>query len=92
MMEVMSYAFVPNSIMPAYLNLLFLTTVGAVQWFWIVPRISWKNEPELQILDLHTPPASPAALGEAHINPDFSFFDPDSRTPVERVIDDYSEK
>jgi hypothetical protein len=80
--------FVSNSIMPAYLNLIFLFAVGAVQWFWIVPRLSWKNEPDLQILDLHTP----AALGEAHFNPDFSFFDSNSKTPVERVIDDYSEK
>jgi len=91
MMEVISYGFSPNSVMPAYLNILFLFAVGAVQWFWVVPRLSWKNEPDLQILDLHAH-TSPAALGEAHINTDFSFFDSDSKTPVERVIDDYSEK
>jgi hypothetical protein len=92
MMEITSYAFVPNSIMPAYLNLLFLTAMGAVQWFWVVPRISWENEPELQILDLHTPASPAAALGEAYIDTDLSFFDSNSKTPVDRVIDDYSEK
>lgn len=91
MMEGMSYRFVPNSILPAYLNLLFLFAVGAVQWFWVVPRLTWKDEPDLQILDLHTP-ASPAALGEAHMSTDFPFFDSNSKTPVERVIDDYSDK
>jgi hypothetical protein len=81
----------PYPIQLAYLNLFLLFVLGVIQWFWIVPRINREDTGDLQILDLHAH-TSPAALGEAHINTDFSFFDSDSKTPVERVIDDYSEK
>lgn len=80
------------SIQGAYLNLLILFAFGLVQWFWIVPRLlQKKNKSGLQILDLHAHKPS-AALGEAHISTDFPFFDSKSRTPVERVIDDYRER
>jgi hypothetical protein len=78
----------PYPIQLAYLNLFLLFALGTIQWFWIVPRVNREDNGDLQILDLHTP----AALGEAHFNTDFSFFDSNSKTPVERVIDDYSEK
>jgi hypothetical protein len=74
-----------------YFYLLTIFALGLIQWFWIVPRLFQRTGSKLQILDLHTH-TSTAALGEAHISPDFSFFDSDSKTPVERVIDDYSEK
>jgi len=81
----------PYSIQAAYMNLFLLFALGAIQWFWIIPRVNRKDNGDLQILDLHAP-ATPAALGEAHLGTDFPFFDRESRTPVERVIDDYSEK
>lgn len=81
-----------GSIQGAYLNLLFLFAFGLVQWFWIVPRLlQKKNRSGLQILDLHAHKPA-AALGEAHLSTDFPFFDSNSRTPVERVIDDYRER
>lgn len=82
----------PNSIEAAYTSLLFLFAAGFVQWFWLVPKLSQKRQPDLQILDLHAHTSTAAALGEAHLSTDFPFFDKESRTPVERVIDDYSEK
>jgi hypothetical protein len=74
-----------------YYYLLTHFVLGLIQWYWIIPRLFQKDKYKLQTLELHAH-ASTAALGEAHISPDFSFFDSDSRTPVERVIDDYSEK
>lgn len=80
----------PNTISESYINLFLLFTLGFAQWFWLVPRLlRWKKS-GLQILDLHA--RKPSALGEAHISTDFPFFDSNSKTPVERVIDDYSEK
>lgn len=81
----------PYSIQAAYMNLFLLFVLGTIQWFWIIPRVNRKNNEDLQILDLHAHTSTPA-LGEAHIDTDFSFFDSNSKTPVERVIDDYSEK
>lgn len=80
-----------NGIQRDYFYLLTVFVLGLIQWFWIVPRLFQKNRSNLQTLNLHSHPSS-AALGEAHISSDFSFFDSQSRTPVERVIDDYSEK
>lgn len=74
-----------------YFYLLTIFLLGLIQWFWITPRLFRRTGSKLQTLDLHTP-TSPAALGAAHIDADFAFFDSDSKTPVERVIDDYSEK
>lgn len=81
----------PNPIEAAYTNLFFLFVIGFVQWFWLIPKLTQEKQPELQVLDLHA--ARPAAqLSEAHLSTDFPFFDKESRTPVERVIDDYSKK
>lgn len=74
----------PNSIQGMYLNLFVMFVLGLVQWFWIVPRI-WRNEPDVQILDLPDLGAivplqipSPAKT--------LNTYDDRGRTPVERII------
>jgi hypothetical protein len=81
----------PYSIQGMYLNLAFLFALGYVQWFWIVPRLFGKGQPDLQILNLHAE-QTPAAIGAARMSADFAFFDSDSRTPLERVIADWEKK
>lgn len=81
-----SFGFGPNSISGMYLNLLMLFALGYVQWFWIVPRFFRGKRRDLQVLELN--PGKSAALDEGRIDVDFSFFDSNSRTPFERVIDE----
>jgi hypothetical protein len=69
-----------------YLNLFLFSALGAVQWFWIVPR--WlHNNPGLQSLNLPDGGLA-AALGEARAYA----FDREGRTPLERVIEDPDQK
>lgn len=75
------------SIQGMYLNLLFLFALGYVQWFWIVPRFFGKGRKDLQVLNLHAE-QMPVAIGEARISTDFTFFDSEAKTPLERVIDE----
>lgn len=63
-----------------YLNLFLFSVLGAVQWFWIVPRWQY-NRSSLQTLNLPDGGLA-AALGEARAHA----FDCEGRTPLERVI------
>jgi hypothetical protein len=84
-----SFGFGSDSVAGMYLNLLVLFALGYVQWFWIVPRFFRRNTRDLEVLNLNS---APAQLGEARMSPDFSFFDSDARTPLERVINEWEEK
>lgn len=75
------------SIGDMYLSLFFLCVLGYIQWFYVFPSIFQKKEPQLQLLELHGQPVA-AALGEVRVNADFAYFDSESRTPLERVIDE----
>lgn len=76
----------PSSIQGNYVILLYLFALSYIQWFWIAPRIFRREKISgLQVLELN--PGKPAGLGEGGLADDFSFFDSDLRTPVERVID-----
>ena len=75
----------PNSIGGMYMNLFLLFVFGLVQWFWIVPRL-WRNDPHLLTLDLPRTPEM--QLSEAKPVAAFDFFDAQSRTPLERVLQD----
>ena len=86
----LGFGFRAYGIQRDYYYLLTHFVLGLIQWYWIVPRLFQKSRYKLQTLELQAY-TSTAAFGEAHID-DFSFLDSDSRTPVERVIDDYSEK
>jgi hypothetical protein len=74
----------PNSIGGMYINLLLLFVLGLVQWFWIVPRL-WRHDPDFQSLNLPLRTAD-LQLPEASAGDNFQFFDRDSSTPLERVI------
>lgn len=74
----------PNSMSGMYANLLMLFTLGAAQWFWIVPRV-WRNEPNLQILTLPIG-GSPIQLPESRVADEFEFFASKDQTPLERVL------
>jgi len=80
-----SFGFGPDSVAGMYLNILVLFALGYVQWFWIVPRFFRKGSKDLQILELNP---GRSALGEARLEVDFRFFDSNSRSPLERVIDE----
>jgi len=73
----------PNTISGMYMNLFLLFVLGLVQWFWIVPRI-WRNDPDVVILNLPREPEM--LLSEARPAAGFDFFDSQSRTPLERVL------
>ena len=75
------------SIWDMYLSLFFLCVLGYIQWFYVLPRISKKKEPLLQVIDLHAGHAV-LPLDEIRIDADFAFFDSNSKTPVERVIEE----
>jgi len=72
----------PSSIQGMYINLTLLFVIGLVQWFWLVPRILFR-EPEIQTLEF----AMPELLQPAR-QPDFDSFPSRDRTPLERVMDD----
>lgn len=74
----------PNSIGGMYLNLFLLFVLGLVQWFWIFPRL-WRSESDIQTLNL--PIMSEPPLLEIGQN-DIPIFNRDTRTPLERVIQD----
>lgn len=69
-----------------YMNLILFSAVGAVQWFWIIPR--WRrNKSGFQSLNLPDGGLA-AALGEARTHA----FDCEGRTPLERVIDELGKR
>ncbi len=67
-----------------YLNLFILFVLGAVQWFWIVPRIFGKAATDIQTLDL--PKERNAQLLKPQPVNEFEFYDSDDKTPLERAI------
>lgn len=69
-----------------YLNLFLFSALGAVQWFWIVPRLRG-NRSDLQSLNLPDGGMA-AALGEARAHA----FDREGRTPLERVINETEQR
>lgn len=79
------------SIGDMYVNLFFLCVLGYIQWFYVVPKIFQKREPQLQLLELHAGDTV-TLLEEGLINMDFSFFASESRTPLERVIDEAEQR
>ena len=73
-----------NSIEGMYVNLMLLFSLGAAQWFWIVPRLS-RHDPFLQTITLAVPDDA-AKLCEGALTANSAFLDDANRTPVERVI------
>ena len=63
-----------------YINVWLLVVLGAVQWFWIVPRV-FRGTPMIQPLDLSDPMID-VSLPEA----DLAEFDLDGATRLERVL------
>lgn len=74
----------PYSISGMYTHLSMLFLIGLVQWFWIVPRI-WFREPLIQTLQTSVPELLPAKEVE------YYRFSSRDKTPVERIIDEDKE-
>jgi hypothetical protein len=72
-----------NSIGVAYMNLVALFMVGAVQWFWIVPRVLWRKA-FVQELDL----GQAAGNTRLFARDLTAWLDDQGTTPVERVIEE----
>ena len=68
----------PQSIGGRYLNLFVVFLLGAVQWFWIVPRLVTRRSGPVE--------RTSAAVPELNAPLPNSFFDEEFHTPVERVI------
>ena len=69
-----------NSIAGMYLDLNIIFLLGAVQWFWAVPRFL-RGKRAIEV--------SEAAALPQYVPPvDVEAFDADARTPIERVFDD----
>jgi len=77
--------FDPNTIGGMYVNLWLLFALGIIQWFWLVPRLLWKEQ-KLQTLDLPVQ-RNEILLTEA-ADPAIRFYDRRERTPLERAISD----
>jgi hypothetical protein len=71
------------SIGVAYMNLVALFMVGAVQWFWIVPRVLWRKA-LVQELDL----GQAAGNTRLFARDLTAWLDDQGTTPVERVIEE----
>lgn len=78
-----------NTIEGMYLNLKMLFVLGLAQWFWIVPRIASRRS-EILAPKLSMPTGQ--QLPECDLIVGTDFFEENSRTPFERVIDDAPEK
>lgn len=74
-----------NSIEGMYVNLLVMFTLGAVQWFWIVPRI-WNRDPAFQTVEIGAGWLPRHVLPRAVPEEIFVRYDAAGRTPVECVI------
>lgn len=71
----------PISISGMYTHLSMLFVIGAVQWFWIVPRI-WFKQPVIESLKESIEQLEPAKEVEFHR------YSSRERTPVERILDE----
>ena len=69
-----------QSIAGMYLNLNIIFLLGAVQWFWAVPRFL-RGKQAMEVSEV-------AALPQYMPQVDVEAFDADARTPVERVFGD----
>ena len=72
-----------DSIGVAYMNLIALFAIGAVQWFWVVPRVLWRKV-FVQELDL----GNAAGNTRLFARDSSVWLDAQGSTPVERVIEE----
>jgi hypothetical protein len=78
-----------NAIGGMYLNLILLFLLGLVQWFWVVPRLLG-GKSDLDVLNLQEHRSTPL-LSEMQ-DGEFGFYDRESRTPLERVLNEKETK
>jgi hypothetical protein len=73
----------PNTIGGKYLNVFTVFLLGAVQWFWLVPRLLTRRREEQILVSAQRTENLPPAPADVMF-----FFGREQRTPLERVLDD----
>jgi hypothetical protein len=75
----------PGTIGGRYVNILAFFAFGLLQWFWIVP---WLRDRKFQMRVAELPADGPLSLNDPVPADPSDFVDADSKTPLERVIDE----